>query len=226
MTTQLQHLYPLKIALRSHTLIQGSVFYGVFVDMASGQYVRVVPDPEGNIKRLLLDAGLSEENYELSWRCFQEYMEEFQHPIYQHGLYSMISHWDWYISNLGKFVNYALKYISPRDPDNLNLLRLNRKPFREQIKYLSKTIEIEFIFEDDAVDLVEEMNLVRNLGMHNEWEVDMDYLRKTKTNGWQVGQKRVFEMEEIDKWHSALRNIISVSARDVATRYVHVPKFE
>jgi hypothetical protein len=223
---QPKHTYPLTIALRAQKLIQGSVFYGVFVDMAAGQYVRLVSDPAGKIKHLLLQEGLSEETYEVSWECFREYMDEFQHPIYQHGLYSMVSHWDWYISRLGKFINFARKYYSPQKSEDPNLSKLNRKPFKDQISILKASTGVPFSFQEDSVDLIEEMNLVRNLGMHNEWEVDEDYLKKSRIKNWKIGRKREFNMPEIEKWHSALLNVISVSANDVARNYAKAPKYE
>ncbi len=164
-------------------------------------------------------------NFNISWDCFVEYMNEFQHPIFQHSLYSMISHWDWYVSNLGKFVSYAIKHISPEKPENPYLVKLNRKPFREQISILNMTTEISFRFEDAAVESVEEMSLVRNLGMHNEWDVDEDYLKKTNVKNWQVGQKRTFDIIEVNKWHSALLNIVSVTANSLANHYANVPKY-
>ncbi len=125
-----KHSYPLKIALRARRLIQGSLFYDVFADTATGQYVRTVPNAERTIKEFLINnAGWSEETYEISWGCFEDYLKEFQSPIYQHAVYSMVSHWDWFISNLGKFVDFAERSISPEKQTDKDLLKLNFKPF-------------------------------------------------------------------------------------------------
>lgn len=226
MTGIIKHIYPLKIALRSRKLIQGSIFYNVFVDLASGQYVRGVPDAERKIRKLLLESGMKEETYEVSWSSFEEYMGEFQNPIYQYGIYSMISHWDWYISNLGKFVNFSKKYILKNDTDESVLLKLNRRPFREQIEKLEISTNQVFNFIDNSIDLIDEMHLVRNLGMHNEWEVDEDYLKKSINKDWKIGQKRIFEIEEIEKWHTALSDIISVTSNDIAILYAQIPTYE
>ncbi len=129
-----KHLYPLKIALRAQKLLQGSVFYDVFVDTAVGQYVRTIPNAEREIKNSLINnTGMSEDTYEISWSCFEGYLNEFQNPIYHHTVYSMIGHWDWFISNLGKFINFAKKSISPEKQLNKDLLKLSFKPFIEQI---------------------------------------------------------------------------------------------
>lgn len=226
MLTQPQHLYPLKIAIRAQELIQGSMFYGAFTDLATGQYVRVIPDATEKIKALMLESGLSDENYETSWECFVVYMNEFKHPIFQHGVYSMVSHWDWYISNLGRFVNFARDCTNVNKVKKADLLKLHRKPFREQIDVLRNACEAEFTFKPNSIVLIEEMNLVRNLGMHNEWEVDEDYLKKTSNKSWEIGQKRDFQTEEMNKWHTALLDVIAVTAHKIATRYSQVPIYK
>jgi len=226
MSKQMQHLYPLKIALRAQKLIQGSVFYGAFTDLATGQYVRVIPGATEKIKALMLESGLSDENYETSWEYFVVYMNEFKHPIFQHGIYSMISHWDWYISNLGRFVNFVINDTNLNKIKKTSLLKLNCKPFREQINILKSAVGIDFAFKPNTIVLIEEMNLVRNLGMHNEWEVDDDYLKKTSNANWEIGQKRDFQTEEMNEWHAALLDVITITAHHVATRYSQIPHYE
>lgn len=222
-----KHLYPLKIALRAQRLIQGSLFYDIFVDTATGQYVRTVPNAERTIKSFLIDnAGWSEETYETSWACFEDYLKEFQSPIHQHAVYSMISHWDWFISNLGKFIDFAEKSLSPEKELDKDLLKLNFKPFTKQIEIVKKETGISLTIDNDTFDLVEEMDLVRNLGMHNEWEVDETYLKKTKTRRFKPGDKRVFDIPEITKWHSSFLQLIDILASEIAVHYAQVTKYD
>jgi hypothetical protein len=222
-----KHLYPLKIALRAQRLIQGSLFYDIFMDTATGQYVRTVPNAERTIKDFLINnAGWNEETYETCWACFEGYVKEFQSPIHQHAVYSMISHWDWFISNLGKFIDFAEKSLSPEKQTDKDLLKLNLKPFTRQIEIVKKETGIPLVIADDTLDLIEEMDLVRNLGMHNEWEVDETYLKKTKTSRFKFGDKRIFYIPEITKWHSAFLQLIGALASETAVRYAQVPKYE
>ncbi|HMD87842.1 MAG TPA: hypothetical protein VKF38_01645 [Anaerolineaceae bacterium] len=222
-----KHLYPLKIALRAQKLIQGSLFYDIFVDAATWQYVVTVPNAERTIMSYLINsAGWSEETYEISWACFKDYWKEFQNPIHQHAVYSMISHWDWFISNLGKFIDFAEKSFSPDKQTDKNLLKLNLMSFTKQIEIVKKETGISLPVDDDTLDLIEEMNLVRNLGMHNEWEVDETYLKKTKTNRFKPGDKRVFDIPELTKWHSAFLQLIGALATEIAVNYAQVPKYE
>jgi len=222
-----KHLYPLKIALRAKRLIQGSLFYDVFVDTATGQYVRTVPNAERTIKDFLINnTGWSEKIYETSWGCFEDYLKEFQNPIHQHAVYSIVSHWDWFISNLGKFIDFAERSISPEKQTDKDLLKLNFKPFTKQIEIIKNETGILLNIENNTLDLIEEMDLVRNLGMHNEWEVDGTYLKKTKKSCLKSGDKRVFEIPEITKWHSAYLQLIDALAYEIAVRYAQVPKYE
>ena len=225
-SNSLKHLYPLKIALRAQRLIQGSLFYDVFADTATEQYVKIVPNAERTIKDLLIKAGWSEETYETSWACFENYLKEFQNPIFHHTVYSIISHWDWYVSNLGRFINFAEKYISPEKQTNKDLLKLSFKSFAKQIEIIKNETGILLNTDNDTSDLVEEMHLVRNLGMHNEWEIDDTYLKYTKTKNLKLGEKRIFEIVEMTKWHFAFLQLIGTLSSEIAIHYAQVPKYE
>ena len=223
---QPKHLYPLQIALRAQRLIQGAMFYDIFVDMATGQYVRIVPNAERTIKDSLIKDGWSEETYETSWACFESYLKEFQKPIFQHTVYSIISHWDWYVSNLGRFIDFAEKQIFSERQTDKDLLKLSFKPFAKQIEIIINETKIPFRIDSETIDLVEEMHLVRNLGMHNEWEVDNTYLKYTKTNKFKLGEKRTFDVAEITKWHSAFIQLINTLSTEIAIHYATVPSYE
>ncbi len=222
-----KHLYPSKIAQRAQRLIQGALFYDVFTDTAAWLYAKTNDNAEQTVKDSLINKdGWTEETYETSWDCFRSYLEEFQNPIYHHTVYSIISHWDWYISNLGKFIDFAEKYISPEKETNKDLLKLNFKPFTTQIEIIKNETGILLNIDSDTLDLVEEMHLVRNLGMHNEWEVDDTYLKKTKTKNLKLGDKRIFEIAEMTKWHSAILQLIGILSSEIAIRYAQAPKYE
>jgi len=182
---------------------------------------------ERTIKDFLINnTGWSEKIYETSWGCFEDYLKEFQNPIHQHAVYSIVSHWDWFISNLGKFIDFAERSISPEKQTDKDLLKLNFKPFTKQIEIIKNETGILLNIENNTLDLIEEMDLVRNLGMHNEWEVDGTYLKKTKKSCLKSGDKRVFEIPEITKWHSAYLQLIDALAYEIAVRYAQVPKYE
>jgi hypothetical protein len=144
------HPFPREIALRAQRLLQGSLFYDIIVDTATGQYFKIVPDGEKKIKELHMSYGRSEENYELSWSCFKDYLIESTSPTHQNAVYSMISHWDWYISNLGKFIHFAESHISHNKGQDNYLLHINRMPFIKQIELLEKTTGLIFAIDNNV----------------------------------------------------------------------------
>ncbi len=224
-SNQPANLYPMKIALRAQRLIQGSLFYGVIADMSIGQYFSVVPDAEKKMKELLINSGWSENTYETSWSCFVEYINEFENPIFQHAVFSIISHWDWYISNLGKFIYFAEGEISSDKKRDNNLLKLSTKPFAEQINIMKKQTGITIKMEKD-LELIEEMHLVRNLGLHNQWGVDNTYLKHSKNKNFEIGKKRLVEIQELEKWHSAFLDLVAETANQIAILYAGVRSYE
>jgi len=223
---QLGHLYPRKIALRAQRLIQGTLFYNVLTDTTIGLYFREVPDALKKVRELLIKSGLSEDNFELSWSCFEEYITEFKNPIFQHAIYSMISHWDWYISNLGKFVYFAERHTSPAKKRNQDLLKLNTKPFAKQIDTIKNQTEITFTIKGESLDLIEEMHLVRNLGLHNQWEADSTYLKYTKTKNIAVGEKRLIETPELEQWNAAFLELILETSSQLSGFYAEAPNYD
>jgi hypothetical protein len=226
-TDKQKHIYPIQIALRTQRLIQGSMFYDVFMDTATGQYVRIIPNAEQEIKKSLIqNAGWSEDTYETSWDCFKFFLEEFKNPIFQHTVYSIISHWDWYISNLGVFIYFAEKHLDPNKQIDKDLLKVSSKPFFKQMEIIKNETGILLNLDSDTLDLVEEMHLVRNLGMHNEWNVDETYLKYSKTTNLKLGDKRNFDIPELTKWYSAFLQLIEVLTYEIATLYSQIPPFK
>jgi len=226
MSNQPEHLYPRKIALRTQRLIQGTLFYNVLADTTIGMYFSEVPDAVEKVKGKLIKSGWSEDTYEISWSCFEEYINEFKNPIFQHAIYSIIGHWDWYISNLGKFIYFAEEHISPDKKKDKDLLKLSSKPFAKQIDIIKNQTGITFKIKDEDIDLIEEMHLVRNLGLHNQWEVDETYLKNTKAKNFEVGNKRLIETPELEKWHSAFVNLVLETSSQLAVLYTGVPSYD
>jgi hypothetical protein len=215
----------MRIALRAQCLIQGTLFYNVIADTTIGLYFSQGLPAYKRMKETLINAGLKEETYETSWSCFEKYINEFKNPIFQHAVYSIISHWDWYISNLGKFIYFAEGYISPNKKLDKSLLRLNSKPFVNQIEILQSQTGILIEINNDSLDSIDEMHLVRNLGLHNQWEVDETYLEKSKSKNFKVGMKRLVETPELEKWNSAFIELVLKSSSKLALLYADAPNY-
>lgn len=222
-----KHLYPHKIAQQALKLLQGILFYDILSDTAAGIYIRSAQNPENKIKEYLINiAGWSKENYEISWTCLENYIKEFQSPIHQHTVISMISQWDWFISKIGRFINYAEKFIKPEIEIDKGLRQLNLKPFNKQIETIENTTGIQFDGQGERILLIDELHLIRNLGLHNNWEVDEGYLSKTYKRCYKKGEKRLFDINELTGWYDAFVKLIGVIANETATRYANVPDYE
>jgi hypothetical protein len=223
------HPYPFKIGLQATKLIQGSVFYSAFVDVAVGEFARAHPDDAyQRVENVFFKKGMSKESIDLSWKCLQDFKSLFPDPVFQYSLFSMVIHWDWFISKMGCFVNFARLHdnnppISKKQTNNLQKLGMEKTD--DQLLLLEAATGLKFKFENAKYDDFKEMLLVRNLGMHNEWEIDQFYMDRTKTTGWKLGQLRTFASPDLYKWQEALLNISQELVLEIAKRYVAVPDY-
>ena len=70
------------------------------------------------------------------------------------------------------------------------------------------------------------MSLVRNISLHNRWEVDEGYLKQTRSSGpWTAGDIRTVESPELLGWHKDLMEVINAIWPTIAERYVNAPDF-
>jgi len=60
---------------------------------------------------------------------------------------------------------------------------------------------LNFDIPANQLESLSEMTLVRNLGIHSQWEVDATYLKWSKTQRFKLGQQRVFTPEELNEWY-------------------------
>lgn len=221
------HPYPKRISLRAQKLLQGSLFYFIFLDTATGLYLSKSHDPEKDVREALISkANWEVKTYEISWDCFTEYVNEFLNPIQQQVIFSMVSHWDWFVSKIGKFINFANHELNLLSQSEKDLNNLSLKPFTKQLEIIKSASSIPFNIKPASIELIEELHLVRNLGLHNEWEVDELYLQRSKSSGYKVGQKRNVDMSEINSWHKAFVDLITSLSDEIATRYYSVSSYD
>ena len=69
------------------------------------------------------------------------------------------------------------------------------------------------------------MALVRNIGLHNRWEIDKRYLERTSRRGYQLGEVRTFEAIELNGWHKVFIKIVSMSSMEVALAFVRATDY-
>jgi len=224
------HPYPWQIGMQAQRFLQGAIFYPAFVDMVVGQYFNEKKeDGYKTVRDKFIQAGLGVDNWEISWSCFEEYLNIFPNPVYQGTIFAMKSHWDWYISSLASFIQFARTQVA-KSPSlsrvqQAKLIRLDFEPFRKQFELLDLACGIVLAVDENTLTSLEELNLVRNLGIHSLWEVDEFYISKSKTIGWDVGEIRTITFEELEDWHNCLQKVIRETYTSIAKQYATVPDF-
>jgi hypothetical protein len=155
-------------------------------------------------------------------------MPVFENSVFQNVLILMRSHWDWYVRQMGNFIVSARNHVSSPVLDAKQQKRLNwigRKEIKEQLLILEESTGINFGLSNTILANVHEMSLVRNIGLHNRWEVDNDYLKKTSSSGWIAGDIRKVEINELQGWSSSLTKLINETSIPIAVKYVAAPDY-
>jgi hypothetical protein len=221
-TDAIAHGYPVQIAFQTQEFMQATIFHHAFMDTAAGQRVR---EPGGflAVEKELLDNGLDLETNNQAWALISKYQDIFEQFVFQNVLILLRSHWDWYIENLGAFVVHARAELGgPRlsKKECRDLEQIGFASIRNQISLLSVSTGINLSLAPEIVDKVEEMSLVRNLGIHNRWEVNSFYLSKSKHSGeWELGEIRTFCASELEGWHKSLVELVHQTCFAVAKLY-------
>lgn len=221
------HVFPVQVSIQTQEFIQAVLFYAILADSAAGEYVRL-PDALQHIEKKLIDEGLDKQQWERGWNYLQKYQTVFNNTIFQNVVILMRSHWDWYIRQIGDFVSVARAHVSspPLDRTQKNdLERIGWKEITKQLLILEVSCGISFRLAPTILTDLYEMSLVRNLGMHNRWEVDEFYLRKTTSSNWELRDVRIIEIGELQSWASSLSRLINETSLQIATKYAAAPDF-
>lgn len=222
------HPFPLQVAYQTQEFMQATIFHAMFSDVVAGEYIRL-PNGLSGIRTTLVDQGMSTQLWEDGWKYLQKYQEYFSQAILRSVLISIRSHWDWYARKLGEFISQNRQFVFNMPLSNTLSDKLETIGFKEitqQIEILERSCDVSIPIEASMSGLLHEMSLVRNLGLHNRWEVDALYLSKTKTSGWLLNEVRNFDVAELQSWHAALVNTINKTSIPIATKFKGSPKYE
>jgi len=220
------HPFPYQIAFQTQEFIQGIVFWFTCADEAAGAFIRL-PNGLKMLKANLLRAGMREETWEFGWDYLSKYKSLFESVVFQNVLVAIRSYWDWYINKLSEFIIFAQENTGNAlmNRELKDLRRITRPEILEQISLIEKFCKLDFQISEETKQNIKEMSLVRNLGLHNRWEVDQEYLNKTSPKDrWQIGDIRTFGSRELRLWHRSLLDLINKTCKQVAIQYVSAPK--
>lgn len=105
------HAYPFCISLQAQEFLQAAIFYTAFTDIATSEYIRI----EGKldeIEEIFVERLYSKKGYDDCWKFLQRYFDIFKRGAFQNVIISLNSHWDWYIRNLGQFIEFARNHVA------------------------------------------------------------------------------------------------------------------
>jgi hypothetical protein len=222
------HPYPYTLGLRAQTYLTGSTFYLVLVNEAMRQYVRSVPEPYLGLKAAFESYGVSGSAWDINWKSFQAYLQAFPEPVFQNALFAMLMHWDRYIAKLGEFIVFGRSHVkcpTLTRKDEKRLRQIGFQPIHDQLSLVEAAAAGNLNLDPRVLERITELSLVRNLGMHNEWEVDQHYLGRTIQTKWQLGDTRSVEVGELIQWRDAINVAIGSTAKVTAKSFASAPDF-
>ena len=221
------HPFPYQIALQTEELMQGAIFWFICADEAAGEFIRL-PNGLNMLQASLSKAGMKDREWKSGWNYLNKYKNLFQSVLFQNVLIVIRSYWDWYITKLVEFIIFARKNTGDALMGN-TLKRLQRITYSEILKQVSiveQACKLDFQVSEKTKQNIREMSLVRNLGLHNRWEVDQTYLSKTSEHTQlQIGDIRAFDSKELNQWHTSLIDLIGKTCKPVAVQYVSVQTY-
>ena len=221
------HSYPFQIGYQTLELMQASVFHATLFDEAAGQRVRQ-KNGVSEINGALQQMGLEPSIVDRGWKLLATYKPYFQDAVFRNVLISLRSHWDWFIGHNGLFILHGLASESQGRSNNKvrKLKRIGFERIENQAKILETLCGIQLELGPKDIAELKELSLVRNLGLHNRWEIDSHYLEHSTTTDWEIGHIRTFDSKELRSWHKALIALVDQASTKIAVRFVNAPKFE
>jgi len=199
----LAHPFPFQICFQTQEFLQSTLFHVCFMDCAVGEMVRL-PEGMDRIEALLVDNFYSKESYKQCWEYLVKYQAIFEKSVFSNVLISLCSNWDWYLRQLSRFVQFGREYVESPElnkDEKSQFSRIGNLPILKQLVLLDKATGVETNLHPEMRAQLQEMTLVRNLGLHNRWEVDEKYLEYSATGSLTVGDLRLIELKELHIWH-------------------------
>lgn len=222
------HPYPLEIAHLALVYTLGASSYAAFGDALAGGFLELNNNPYEYLRDLFTKQGLSQEGFEKSYSAFIAYSKTFPKPPFQTALIAIISHWDCYISKLGKFIEFARQYVeSPILSVNMSkdLKTISRNSLSKQIQIIETATGLNCQLPENTLANLREMNLVRNLGLHNEWVIDDEYLKYSEQKQIRKGTIRIVLPKELEIWQESISLTINLTSTTIAKKYLNAPEY-
>jgi hypothetical protein len=198
--------------------------YLMIQDLAAHDYFALVDNAYSIFENKIVDKLMSRETWELTWSCFEEYVTISKSPVFQYSLFAMSFNWDWFIKHLGLFIDLADFSLtnSATEKERKIFSKLHQKPISEQLALVISKIPI-VTLEQENIENVVELFLVRDLGAHNGWSVDNKYLDKSKNNKFKLGEEREISIGDLSLWVTSLSSVINSISLATSKHYFEAP---
>jgi hypothetical protein len=221
------HPFPIQIAYQTQEFIQGALFYTTFLDLAADETVARpggIATVEERMKKSGLNAGVTDQG----WALLQKYQAVFGGVVSQSVLITLCSHWDWYVRKLSGFILFAREELT-MDTIPQEVMKQLRQPdkcsIKTQLDAISKATGQQVSIEASDVGELAEMAQVRNLGLHNRWEIDERYVKLSGIDSSALGELRVVNTSELQRWHSLLIKLLHQTAFNCARSFRDAPPY-
>jgi transposase-like protein len=221
------HMYPFQISLQTQEFLQAAIFYTAFTDIATSEHIRIDGKLE-EIESIFTERLYTKEAYDECWEFMQCYFEIFRKGAFQNVIVSLNSHWDWYIRNLGRFIEFAREHVeSPalNSSQRNDLSRIGNCSISQQLETIEIATGVQLELDERDKEYLNEMSRVRNIGLHNRWEVDEKYIELSGRSDVETGDIRFVEIDEINLWHDSLIKTLVETCRKTAISYVAAPAY-
>lgn len=221
------HPFPIQIAHQTQEFIQGALFYSTVADLAAGETVSR-PGGVATVEELMKKSGLDTCVSDQGWALLQKYQAVFGGVVFQSVLITLCSHWDWYVRKLSGFILFALDDLKI-EPLPKNVMTTLKKPdrgsIRIQLDAIDKATGLTLQLEESEFGDLAEMSLVRNLGLHNRWEIDERYVQHSGIASSALGELRVVNASELQRWHTLLIKLLHHTAFNCAHSFRDAPQY-
>jgi hypothetical protein len=217
------HPYPIQIGKQTIEFIRATWFEIFLTNAVAELYAE--SNPEGWKSKAfsrMREQGIETSAISPGWDSLKNYMEYFRHANVHSAVIALCSHWDWFIRKLSNFIFEYKDYL--KIPTSVkNYKNIGMKPILEQIEIIEKSLDISLSIKEADKAILKVVSGIRNIGVHNRWEVDAKYL-KSNADNWKIGEIRIIESGELKNWGEVFVRCIDAIAYNVAVTTKQFPK--
>jgi hypothetical protein len=193
-------------------------YYLAVADTSLELYIYPYPKNLEIIKEKLFPGEDGDRIWKNSSVAFNEYFSKSISPQNQIFILVIANQWDWFINQMGIFIGFASYFYSDIKRSK-SLENLHMGGLQHQIDTIQESTHLNLNFDHKSLDNLFEFFEVRHLGVHNAWQVDSNYLRKSKLNRFSKHQIRLINFDELLTWSIDIYSIAKTIAITLAEEY-------